>query len=211
MGAGVIILSQVYRARITRPESVRRSTAVELRLDEGRILSHEQVRRCARRLGNYFMSQDLTIVNKAWRCQGNRYNTCSSDMDLFWRQLASLLGPSGPIAPQQIWLPSPQIGERRMVLRASQVLNLSRLDALLSGGSSPSVSVSLRSGTDASAAGTAITSSPVTISSTNGGSTTGTVITSFQSTTVPVDHWLWLDVIAVSGSPAGLTVSVRIS
>ena len=132
-------------------------------------------------------------------------------MDLFWRQLASLLGPSGPIAPQQIWLPSPQIGERRMVLRASQVLNLSRLDALLSGGSSPSVSVSLRSGTDASAAGTAITSSPVTISSTNGGSTTGTVITSFQSTTVPVDHWLWLDVIAVSGSPAGLTVSVRIS
>lgn len=132
-------------------------------------------------------------------------------MDLFWRQLASLLGPPGPATPLQIWLPIPEVGDRRILLRAPQASTLSRLDALLSGGSSPSVSVSLRSGTDASAAGTAITSSPVTISSTNGGSTTGTVITSFQSTTVPVDHWLWLDVIAVSGSPAGLTVSVRIS
>jgi len=130
-------------------------------------------------------------------------------MDLFWRQLASLLGPPGPIAPQQIWLPTPQAGERRMLLRASQALTLTRFDALLSGGSSPSVSVSLRHGPDASAAGTAVTTTPITINSANGGTTIGTVVTSFQTPVVPLDHWLWLEVTAVSGSPAGLTVAVR--
>ena len=132
-------------------------------------------------------------------------------MDLFWRQLASLLGPPGPIAPQQIWLPTPQAGERRMLLRASQALTLTRFDALLSGGSSPSVSVSLRHGPDASAAGTAMTTSPIAISSSNGGTSTGTVVTSFQAPALPMDHWLWLEVTAVSGSPAGLTVAVRFS
>jgi hypothetical protein len=132
-------------------------------------------------------------------------------MDLFWRQLASLLGPAGPIAPKQAWLPSPQAGERRMLLRAPQTLTLSRLDALLSGGSNPSVSVTLRHGPDASAAGTAVTIAPITISSTNGGTTTGTVVTSFQSPVVPMDHWLWVEVTAASGSPTGLTVAVRFS
>ena len=132
-------------------------------------------------------------------------------MDLFWRQLASLLGPPGPIAPKQIWLPAPQVGERRMFLRAPQALTLSRLDALLSGGSTPSVGVTLRHGPDASAAGTAVTTAPITISSANGGTSNGTVVTSFQSPVVAMDHWLWLEVTAVSGSPAGLTVAVSFS
>lgn len=132
-------------------------------------------------------------------------------MDLFWRQLASLLGPPGPIAPQQIWLGIPQVGERRILLRAPQSLILSRLDALLSGGSNPSVSVTLRHAPDASAAGTTVTTIPITISSTNGGTSTGTIVTNFQAPVVPMDCWLWLEVTAVSGSPAGLTVAVRFS
>jgi hypothetical protein len=31
------------------------------------------------------------------------------------------------------------------------------------------------------------------------------------TTTIPVDHWLWLEVTAVSGSPVGLTLAVRFS
>ena len=132
-------------------------------------------------------------------------------MDLFWSQTASLLGPPGPIAPQQIWLPTPQAGDRRMLLRAPQALTLSRLDALLSGGSTPSVGVTLRHGPDASAAGTAVVTAPIVISGANVGTTTGTVVTSFQTPVVLMDHWLWLEVSAVSGSPAGLTVAVRFS
>ena len=51
------------------------------------------------------------------------------------------------------------------------------------------------------------TSDPITVTST----TSGTAITSFESPAIPPDHWLWLEVTAVSGSPAGLTVVVTFS
>ena len=115
------------------------------------------------------------------------------------------------MGPQQIWLPNPQVGERRILLRAAQALVLSRLDALLSSGSSPSVSFQLRHGADVSASGTPVFTTPMTTASSNGGTTTGSVVSSFLNPTVPVDHWLWLEVTAVSGAPAGLTVAVRFS
>jgi len=130
-------------------------------------------------------------------------------MDLFWRQLASLLGPPGPPSPLVSTIASPQVGERRILLRAPQALTLARLDAVLSGGSSPSLSLQLRSGLDVAVTGTALLSTPMTISSSNGGTSTGTMLTSFQAPAVPVDHWLWLEMNAVSGSPAGLTVMLR--
>ena len=132
-------------------------------------------------------------------------------MVLSWRQLASLLGPPGPMAPQLIWLANPQAAERRILLRASQPLSLQRIEAVLTGGTSPSVSLTLRHGADVSAAGTAVSSSPLTISSANGGATTGAVFSSFQNPAVPMDHWLWLEITAVSGSPTGLAVSLRFS
>ncbi len=131
-------------------------------------------------------------------------------MDLFWRQLVSLLGPTGPSSPLVSSIASPQQGERRILLRAPQALTLARLDAVLSGGSSPSLSLQLRSGLDVSATGTALLSTPLVISSSNGGTSTGTLLTSFQTPAVPLDHWLWLEVSAVSGSPAGLMVMLRL-
>ncbi len=132
-------------------------------------------------------------------------------MDLFWRQLASLLGPPGPPSPLVSSIASPQVGDRRILLRAPQALTIARLDAVLSGGSSPSLSLQLRSGLDVSTTGTAVLSTPLAISSSNGGTSTGTVFTSFQAPAVPLDHWLWLEVTAVSGSPAGLTVMLRLA
>ena len=132
-------------------------------------------------------------------------------MDLFWRQLASLLGPPGLSSPLVSTIASPQEGDRRILLRAPQALMLARLDGVFSGGNSPSLSLQLRHGPDVSAAGTALLSTPLAISSSTGGSSTGTVLTSFLSPAVPVDHWLWLEVTAVSGSPVGLTVAMRFS
>lgn len=132
-------------------------------------------------------------------------------MVLSWRQMASLLGPPGPMAPQVAWLANPQAAERRILMRAPQALMLQRIEAVLSGGSSQSVSLTLRHGADVSTSGTAVSSAPLTISSANGGSTIGVVLSSFENPAVPKDHWLWLEVIAVSGSPAVLTVGVRFS
>ncbi|MCS5697495.1 hypothetical protein NZK32_00330 [Cyanobium sp. FGCU-52] len=128
-------------------------------------------------------------------------------MVLSWRQLASLLGPPGPLPPLTAWLTTPQAGERRILLRAPQALTISRLDAVLTGGSSPSVSVSLRHGADVSAAGTAVTSTPLAVSST----TTGTTTSSLLNAQLPADHWLWLEITAVSGSPAAVAVVVAFS
>jgi hypothetical protein len=125
-------------------------------------------------------------------------------MLLTWRQLASLLGPPGPMPPLVAWLSNPQANDRRILLRAPQALTISRVDAVLSGGTSPSVSFSLRHGADVSAAGTAVTSTPMTVTST----TTGDLFTGFQAAVIPADHWLWLEVSAVSGSPAEMTVSL---
>lgn len=125
-------------------------------------------------------------------------------MPLSWRQLASLLGPPGPMPPQVVWLASPQANDRRILLRAPQALTISRVDAVLTGGTSPAVSFSLRHDADVSAAGTAATSDSITTTST----TTGSASTSFQSPNIPAGHWLWLEVTAVSGSPAGLMVSL---
>ena len=127
-------------------------------------------------------------------------------MPLSWRQLASLLGPAGPMPPQLALLASPQANDRRILLRAAQALTISRVDAVLSGGTSPSVSFSLRHGADVSATGTAATTDPITVTST----TTGSESASFQSPTIPSGHWLWLQVTAVSGSPQGLTVSIEL-
>ena len=125
-------------------------------------------------------------------------------MLLTWRQLASLLGPPGPMPPLVAWLSNPQANDRRILLRAPQALTISRVDAVLSGGTSPSVSFSLRHGADVSAAGTAVTSTPMTVTST----TTGDLFTGFQAAVIPADHWLWLEVSAVAGSPAEMTVSL---
>jgi hypothetical protein len=128
-------------------------------------------------------------------------------MPLLWRQLTSLLGPPGSTPPQTIWLPTPQTNDKRIVLRAPQALTISRIDAVVSGGSSPSASFSLRHGTDVSAAGTSVTSSAMTVSSTS----TGATFSSFASPAVPAEHWLWLEISAASGSPDGLTVVVTFS
>ena len=127
-------------------------------------------------------------------------------MLLSWRQLASLLGPPGSMPPQVAWLANPQANDRRILLRAPQAQTISRVDAVLTGGTSPSVSFSLRHGADVSAAGTAATTDPITVTST----TTGSASTSFQSPIFPAGHWLWLEVTAASGNPLGLTVSIEL-
>ena len=127
-------------------------------------------------------------------------------MPLSWSQLASLLGPPGPMAPQVATIASPTADATHILLRAPRLLTISRVDAVLNGGTSPSVSFSLRHGADVSTAGTAVTTEPISVSST----TTGQGSDSFQNPDVAVGHWLWLEITAVSGSPAALTVVIAV-
>ena len=47
----------------------------------------------------------------------------------------------------------------------------------------------------------------MTVSSTS----SGTEFSSFANAVVPAEHWMWLEITAVAGSPAGLTISLLLS
>jgi hypothetical protein len=111
------------------------------------------------------------------------------------------------MAPQVVTITSPTANASRILLRAPSDLTISRVDAVLSGGTSPAVSFSLRHGSDIAQSGTAVTTEPLSVSST----TTGTTFSSFQNPAVLAEHWLWLEITASSGSPQALTVSVQFS
>lgn len=83
---------------------------------------------------------------------------------------------------------------------------IQRIDGVLSGGgSSSSVSVSLRHGADISTAGTPVTSEPLSISS-----ATGEVFSAIQDHQVPRDHWLWVEVINASNGSSEFPVYVAL-
>ena len=134
-------------------------------------------------------------------------------MALFWGQKASLKGtpgdpgPAGPMAPVVLILPSPTGNERQVLLQAPQPLTISRISAVLVGGSNPSVSFSLQHGSDVSAAGTAVTAASIVCSS----STSGTEITGLDNPLVAEGCWLWAVLSASTGSPAALTIQIDFS
>jgi hypothetical protein len=128
-------------------------------------------------------------------------------MSLYWAQQTSLVGPPGPMPPLMTAIATPQVNEKRILLRASLPMTISRVDALLTGGFDPIVSFILRHGPDPSTAGTAVTSSAMTLTNT----TTGATFSSFELPDVPAEHWLWLEVTAVNGLPEGLTAGVILS
>lgn len=71
-------------------------------------------------------------------------------------------------------------------------------------GTSPSVTFSVRYGTDLSAAGTEVVTSGITVTNT----TTGLSTTSFNNATVPANNYVWLTTSATSGTVTQLAVTL---
>jgi hypothetical protein len=71
-------------------------------------------------------------------------------------------------------------------------------------GSTPSVTFSIRYGTDVSATGTEVVTGGITCTNT----TTGVSTTSFDNATVPLDNFVWLTTSASSGTVDQLAVSL---
>lgn len=133
-------------------------------------------------------------------------------MALFWSQLASLLGPPGaPGAegnqgPSGLTLAYPAVGDKLPLLHTTTGLGVAEVRALVAG-TSPSVTFSLRYGSDFSAAGTAVKTGGMAATS----SSTGDSWSSFDCPALPPGSWLWLVVDAVGGTAVSLHVSIRFS
>jgi len=103
-------------------------------------------------------------------------------------------------------LTSPVAGDKLPLLYTWSSLTLSEVRALVVG-TSPSVTFSLRHGSDFSAAGTPVKADGMDATNT----TTGESWSSLDSPEIPAGSWLWIVVDAVSGTGVSLHTSVRLS
>lgn len=115
-------------------------------------------------------------------------------------------GAPGAQGPSGVSLAYPLAGDKLPLLHTTTALTVADVKALVTG-TSPSVTFSLRYGSDFSAAGTAVKTGGMAATS----SSTGDSWSSFESPAIPPGSWLWLVVDAVGGTAVSLHVSIRFS
>ena len=106
-------------------------------------------------------------------------------------------------APKALTIINPTGAENAVLFFATSGITFSQIRSTVKG-TSPSVTFSIRYGTDTSAAGTEVVTGGVTCTNT----TTGVSTTSFNNATVPANNFVWLTTSAVSGTVTQLAVSL---
>jgi hypothetical protein len=100
---------------------------------------------------------------------------------------------------------NPTNSEKVVMFYSTAALTVSKISAVLQGSSSPSVTFSIRFGTDVSASGTEVVTSGSTVTST----TTGLSVTSFNNASIPAGRWVWFTTTALSGTVTSINVSLE--
>ena len=113
-------------------------------------------------------------------------------------------GPKGQPGPSTTTMKSPSASENVTAFFARTNLTLSHCRAVVRG-SSPSVTYSVRTGSDRSASGTLLVNG-ATVTST----TTGTDAT-LASTSITANTWVWVTTSATSGTVNELAVALEFS
>jgi hypothetical protein len=112
-------------------------------------------------------------------------------------------GVTGLSAPKALTILSPSDAEDVVLFFTTTSLTFTQIRSTVMG-TSPSVTFSIRYGTDISAAGTEVVTGGITVTNT----TTGLSTTSFNNATVPADNFVWLTTSATSGTVTQLAVSL---
>jgi len=105
---------------------------------------------------------------------------------------------------KSITIPDPTNAEDLSLFYADEAWTITKIVAVLVGSSTPSVTWTVRKGSDRSAAGTEVVTSGTTTTST----TTGSVVTSFNSATIAAADFVWLETTAKSGTVNQLHVTI---
>jgi hypothetical protein len=112
-------------------------------------------------------------------------------------------GPIGVSAPKALTILEPSSSENVVLFFTTSSLTLTQIRSTVKG-TTPSVTFSIRYGTDTSASGTEVVTSGITVTNT----TTGLSTTSFNNATVPSNNFVWLTTSATSGTVDQLAVSL---
>lgn len=123
-------------------------------------------------------------------------------MSLVWLQKTPARPPSQ--APAVLILPSPAGTEKRPLLRAPKDITITRVSAVITAGTMPTVTFTVRHGPDISAAGTLV-KSPNFVCNMNG---EGQEWTSFNSSLVSAGDWIWVLLSARTGTPTAFTLQI---
>lgn len=113
-------------------------------------------------------------------------------------------GATGAQGPTGVSLSYPLAADKLPLLFTTPAITVASVRTLVSG-TAPSVTFSLRYGTDFSAAGTKIK----TVDMTSTSATTGDSFSSFDNAAIPADNWLWLVVESISGTVLTFNATVR--
>jgi hypothetical protein len=112
-------------------------------------------------------------------------------------------GVTGVAAPKALTILEPSSSENVVLFFTTVGLTFTQIRSTVKG-SSPSVTFSIRYGSDTSAGGTEVVTGGITVTNT----TTGLSTTSFNNATVPSNNFVWLTTSATSGTVNQLAVSL---
>lgn len=113
-------------------------------------------------------------------------------------------GNTGPIGPKSVTISNPTATEKIPLFFTTSAQTVSQIRSVLAGSNTPSVTFSIRYGSDFSATGTEIVTSGITVTNT----TTGLSTTSFNNASVSANSFVWLTTSAKSGTVDSLHVSL---
>jgi len=113
-------------------------------------------------------------------------------------------GVVGPASPRGITVLFPTNAEKIAIFYTTSAITITAIRAVLAG-TTPSVTFSIRHGTDFSAAGTEVVTGGTTTTNTS----TGQAITTFNNASVAANSFVWLTTTAVSGTVNQLHASIQ--
>jgi hypothetical protein len=113
-------------------------------------------------------------------------------------------GAPGPMGPKAIAIANPTNSENITMFFTAAALTLSQVRAVV-GGSSPSVTYSIRSGTDRSASGTLNVDGATVTNTTAGADAT------IANAAIAANSWVWITTSAISGTVSRMAVSLNFS
>ena len=111
------------------------------------------------------------------------------------------------ITTKAVTVESPTASEDITLFFTPDAITIDKMASVLLGSSTPSVTYTVRFGSDRSAAGTEVVTSGTASTSVS----TGDIVTSFNDATIPADSWVWLETTAKSGIVASFALTIRYS
>jgi len=104
-----------------------------------------------------------------------------------------------------ITIEDPTDSEDLTMFFTDYAITVTQMNAVLLGSSTPSVTWTIRHGTDRSATGAEVVTSGTTTTST----TTGSEVTSFNDATIPASSWVWVETTAQSGTLDEINITIK--